>query len=77
MPILEEGQGGTSRDGILPRILRQVAGSARAERNLLRLGLLFAAVSVLELALLLRLPCREALVVYVDVPRRPLVELCP
>jgi hypothetical protein len=77
LPVLEEGQGGIPGSRTLPRILRQAAGSDRAGRNLVLLALLFAALSIVELALLLRLPRAEALVVYQVVPRRPLLEPLP
>ncbi|HVR86952.1 MAG TPA: hypothetical protein VMU54_21695 [Planctomycetota bacterium] len=77
MPVLEEGPSGTTREPILPRILRQAAGSDRAERNLVLLALLFAALSLVELGLLFRLSQPDALVVYRDVPRKPLVEPLP
>jgi hypothetical protein len=77
LPVLEDGPGGTARERVLPRILRQAAGSDRAQRNVLLLALLFAALSALELALFVPLSSAEALVAYDEAPRSPLVEPRP
>ena len=58
----------------IPRILLQQVGSARAAQKVVLLAALFAALCLLELAILLRLPTPEPLVVYADAPRTTLIE---
>ncbi len=71
-PILEVAE--TGEGARIPRVLLECIGSGRATRKVLLLAALFAAVGLLELALLLRLPSPERLVVYGDVPRTTLIE---
>ena len=71
-PVLELVQ--ASQDEPIPRILLQQVGSARAARKVVLLAMIFAALGLLELAVLLRLPQTESLVVYADAPRTLLIE---
>lgn len=70
-PVLELAEGDCGSP--IPRVLLQYVGSGRAARRVLLLSALFAAVSLVELALLLRLPTPGPLVVYGEFSRTTLV----
>ena len=72
MPVVElEG----ALDGeLLPRILLQAASGKAASRRVALLAFVFLAIAGVELALLLRIPAPEPLVVYHDLPHETLME---
>ena len=73
-PVLEGLEGETRSGRGIPRIILQSVGSERATRRVLLLAGLFALVAAAELAILLRFPSPEPLVVYAESPRKTLVE---
>lgn len=76
-PILERPAGRGAFPDPLPRILLQAAGSELHERRLLFLAAAFVLLALLEVILLVRLPGRKPLVVYLEPPRVRLVEILP
>lgn len=61
-------------EGRVPRVLLEEVGSKRATRHVLLLTAMFLLVALGELALLVRIPRPEPIVVYGDFPRTLLME---
>ena len=62
-------------EGHVPRVLLEEAGVSRVTRHVVLLTALFVLVALGELALLLRIPTPEPIVVYGEFPRTLLVEV--